>query len=276
MGARRELMKDEGVRDMRAVGPLRGARTTCIVSAQEFRAGRLRLFYGESGRGAPVLLLHGLGASSRWWFPLFPELTAADYRIVAPDLPGFGRSPGRPLPFDEAALSLIELADRLGLDEFFLGGHSMGGAVAAQMAADYPSHVRRLVLINSAGIWRAAGQRAFGRLLQPWSWCPPWFYPTLIGDMLRAGPRSLMAASRYLRLYDIRPTLERVRAPTLIIWGEQDRLTPLDHGRDMARAHPNARLEKIPGARHLPMVSEPETVARLMLEFFAGAEGEGE
>jgi 3-oxoadipate enol-lactonase/4-carboxymuconolactone decarboxylase len=224
--------------------------------------------YCEGGVGAPLIMIHGLGGSCHWFFPLFPELTSANLRILAPDLPGFGRSPGRVLPVREAARVVIELADRLGLARFFLCGHSLGGAIAAHIAATFGGRVRRLALIDSAGIPDAIRKRWFLRLLQPWSWCPLGFHRTLVGDVLRTGPRNLAAGVRQLRGYDIRPDLERVRVPTLIIWGEHDALTPPEHGRRMLESLAEGRLEIVPGARHLPMVSDPDTTSRLLVEFF--------
>ncbi|NIR43845.1 MAG: alpha/beta hydrolase, partial [Gemmatimonadetes bacterium] len=64
--------------------------------------------------GAPLLLIHGLGASSRWWFPILPELSNAHFRLLAPDLPGFGRSPGTALNIEHVARSVVALADHLG------------------------------------------------------------------------------------------------------------------------------------------------------------------
>jgi 3-oxoadipate enol-lactonase len=232
-----------------AEGPRSGVRTTRLVVARRVRAGEHRFFCSEGGFGAPLLLLHGLGASSRWWYPLFPELTSESFRIVAPDLPGFGRSGGRPLSITAAARAVVELADRLGMAQFFLCGHSMGGAIAAQVAADVGSRVRRLVLMDSAGIPGRRGAR--------------W-----LGDLIRARPGALIESAHHLRRYDIRPTLELVRAPTLIIWGERDYLTPLDHGQAMLEQLNNGQLEVVAGARHLPMVSDPETTARHIVGFF--------
>ena len=251
-----------------AAGPRKGVRTTRLVVARRVRAGEHRFFCSEGGFGAPLVLLHGLGASSRWWYTIFPELTSENFRIVAPDLPGFGRSGGPALSVTAAARAVVELADRLGMAQFFLCGHSMGGAIAAQVAADVGSRVRRLVLMDSAGIPGRRGARWLGRLIQPWSWCPPGFYGTLLGDLLRARPRALIESAHHLRRYDIRPVLELVRAPTLIVWGERDYLTPLDHGRTMLEQLKNGRLEVIAGARHLPMVSDPATTSRLIVEFF--------
>ncbi|UCF19705.1 MAG: alpha/beta hydrolase, partial [Gemmatimonadota bacterium] len=139
-------------RIMLAMGPHQGVRTTRVVVPRELSSEDLRMVYFEAGVGAPLLLLHGLGGSSRWWFPLFPELTSANFRLIAPDFPGFGRSPGPMFSIAAAARAVIRLADRAGLGEFFLCGHSMGGAIASQVAADYGRRVRRLILIDSAGI----------------------------------------------------------------------------------------------------------------------------
>ncbi|UCC48675.1 MAG: alpha/beta hydrolase [Gemmatimonadota bacterium] len=255
-------------RILRAKGPRRGIKTTRIVLPRELHAGRQRMFYFEAGVGAPVVMIHGLGGSSRWWFPLFPELTSANFRVLAPDLPGFGRSPGPMLPVAEAAKAVIGLADRIGLAQFFLCGHSRGGAIAAQIAADYRGRVRRLVLIDSAGIPGVGLGRLVGRLLQPWSWCPLGFYTTLLGDVIKAGPQTMLGGLRELRDYDMRPVLERVRVPSLVIWGKNDTLTPPEHGRRIVDRLANARLELVPKARHLPMLTHPETVSRLAVAFF--------
>jgi pimeloyl-ACP methyl ester carboxylesterase len=235
---------------------------------REVKTERYRVRYAESGMGAPVILIHGLGGSSRWWFPLFPELTAAQFRVLAPDLPGFGASPGPLTDIPQAARIVIEATDRMGLAQFFLVGHSVGGAVAAHLAADYASRVRRLVLIDSAGIPGTGPARLLSRIAQPWSWCPPGFYRTLIGDVVRAGPGNLLAGIREVRRHDIRPALSRVRAPALVIWGEKDTLFPPEHGRLMTDALRDGRLALIPRVRHLPMVSSPEAVARLIVSFF--------
>jgi pimeloyl-ACP methyl ester carboxylesterase len=252
---------------LRAKGRRQGVPTTRLVVPREATVATRRLFYGEAGMGAPLILIHGLGGSARWWFSMFPELTSAHFRVLAPDLPGFGRSPGPMLKIPEAARAVVDLADHLGLARFFLCGHSMGGAVAAQVAAEFGGRVRRLVLIDSAGIRSGTHARWLGRLAQPWSWCPPWFYRTFLGDLLRAGPGNMLEGMRQLGRYDIRPVLERVKAPSLVIWGEKDSLTPLAHGRRIVEGLNDARLELVAGARHLPMVSHPDTVSRLVVSF---------
>ncbi|HSG82664.1 MAG TPA: alpha/beta fold hydrolase [Gemmatimonadota bacterium] len=255
-------------RILRAKGPSMGMATTREVVPREIRAGRYRLFYCESGMGAPLIMVHGLGASSRWWFPLFPGLTSANFRVLAPDLPGFGRSPGPALDIERGARAVVSLADQLGLGQFFLCGHSMGGTVAAQVAADHPGRVRRLALVDSAGIPGTGPFVVLGRLAQPWTWCPPSFYSTLLGDALRAGPGTMLRGMRELRRHDIRPVLRRLRIPTLVIWGERDTLTPPEHAHMMLAELAQGRLEFVAGVRHLPMISDARTTGRLMIDFF--------
>ncbi|NIR44696.1 MAG: alpha/beta fold hydrolase [Gemmatimonadetes bacterium] len=254
-------------RVLTARGPIRGTDTTRHVVPRRLRVGSHRFHYVEAGMGAPLLLIHGLGASSRWWFPILPELSSAHFRLLAPDLPGFGRSPGPALNVEHAARSVVALADHLGLGQFFVCGHSMGGAIAAEIAANHPGRIRRLVLIDSAGIPGIGASRVLGRLVQPWSWCPGWFYRTLVGDVLRAGPKSMLRGIRELRRHDIRPTLNRVRSKTLIIWGANDTLTPAAHSELMLSALPDGRLELVPGARHLPMIRKPALTGGLIASF---------
>jgi pimeloyl-ACP methyl ester carboxylesterase len=255
-------------RILTAKGPQQGFGTTRLVVSRELQLQRAKLYYREAGLGAPLLLVHGLGASSRWWFRLFPELTSANFRVLAPDLPGFGHTSGATLTVEESARVLVEFADHLQIDKFFIAGHSMGGAIASHLAANYGGRVRRVVLIDSAGVPGVGTKTIFGRLLQPWSWCPPDFYRTMIGDIIRAGPRNVLRGIRHLQHYDVRPTLRHVRVPVLVIWGEDDALTPAAHGREIAASLADARLCTIPDTRHMPMVRRPDIVARLMIDFY--------
>lgn len=252
-----------------ARGPRDGMGTTRVVLSRKLQLDRVQLAYGEAGVGPPIMLLHGLGGSSRWWFRLYPELTAANFRVLTPDLPGFGRSPGPLLEPDQAARTVVRFATHLGLTQFFLVGHSMGGAIAVQVAAEFPDRVRRLALIDTAGIPGTGPLRVLGRLAQPWSWCPWGFMKAFLSDvLLRAGPATMLAGIRQLRHNDIRPLLDRIEIPTLVIWGERDGLTPPEHGKRVAERLSNARLEVVSGARHLPMISHPQATARLLSGFF--------
>lgn len=262
-----------GRRDrLSAVGPRSGAaglETARTVLPRELEIRGEPLAFAEVGAGRPLLLIHGYGGSRRWWFRLVPTLSDAGFRLVLPDLPGFGDSPGPPLPLRRAADRLCLLMDRLGVARFAVCGHSMGAAVAALIAARHGRRARRLVLIDSAGIPTGSARRAFRQLARPWVWESVQFAPTLLRDLLRAGPRNLWVVARELRSFDLSPDLPRIEAPTLLIWGARDELTPPAHAHRIAERLPGCRIEWIREARHMPMVTHPEKVAALMLDFLS-------
>lgn len=223
-----------------------------------------------------IVLLHGLSGSSRWWARNAPEL-ADDYRVVIPDLVGFGRS-ARPevgLPGIPAAAELVsEWMMVRGIRSANVIGHSMGGQVAVHLAAEWPERVRRLVLVDAAGIPRDMTARAFARFaaeVSPlWRWGDPRFLPVIARDALTAGPRTLVRAISHIVRDDVRPLLERIEAPTLIVWGERDGLVPLSHAYEMRDAIPHARLAVLRAASHNPMVDRPADFNRLVLRFLEG------
>lgn len=239
------------------------------MTVEDATFGVRTLAYLESGAGPPLLLIHGLGGSARWWSPLVPSLSAAGFRTLAPDLPGFGRSAGPALSIDASARALTRFLERLDVERLSVCGHSMGGAIAARLAADLQDRVRRLVLIDSAGIPERSGRHALEQLTRPWRWTSVRFLPALLVDLGRAGPRSLWVGGRELRRYDVRPSLRRVAAPTLLIWGGRDRLTPAEHADIMADALGEARIEWVPEARHLAILTHPQQVAERIVDFLS-------
>lgn len=223
-----------------------------------------------------LLLIHGLSGSSRWWWRNVPEL-AARYRVVIPDLIGFGRTP-RPLgPLPEIAEVADLLAEWLietGRGQGHVVGHSMGGQIAVHLAAKYPDRVDRLVLVDSAGIPRPASPRGLMRtaaeIAPLWRWGDPRFIPVIARDALTAGPRTLVEAIRRILRDDVRPLLERIAAPTLVIWGEWDTWVPVSDAWEFRTRIPDARLAVLRGTAHNPMVDRAADFNRLVLRFLEG------
>jgi pimeloyl-ACP methyl ester carboxylesterase len=233
--------------------------------------GDYRLHSVHAGAGDPVVLLHGLSGSHRWWLPAMQRL-AARYSVHVPELIGFGAS--RPVPrqpnIPEAAGLLLEWLDSLDVERCVLVGHSMGGQIAIHIAARAPERLTRLVLVSAAGIPRpisfAEAARFLAEMVPPRAWGDPYFLPVIALDALRTGPLTILRAARHLIAADVRPLLPHVATPTLIIWGQLDPLTPLAHGKQMAQAIPGARLVVLRGAAHVPMADRPR-------EFLAALEG---
>lgn len=223
----------------------------------------------------PVVLVHGFVISSRYLEPLARQL-APHARVLAPDLPGFGRS-GKP----REALDLPALADALarwmrtaGPGPAPLLGNSFGCQVIVEMAARHPRLATRCVLVGptmdpSAGAW---GQPA--RLLADVPREKPLLWLEHVPDYLRAGPRRALATYRHALAQPLRERLAQVRAPTLVVRGARDPIVSQEWAEEAARLLPRGRLAVLPGA-HVLNYSRPVELARLVLPFLLGRD-EGE
>lgn len=208
------------------------------------------------------MLLHGLGGSSEWWTHNI-EALSRDHRVCAVDLIGFGRNrfflrrSRLPLQFAEIASLLARWIDSDLGEPAHVIGNSMGGQIAIHLAATRPEVVRSLVLVNSTGVpFRVAPAEHLRNLFLPrglWT-----FLLILARDVFRAGPTSIAVGLGRLLRDDARPLMREVRAPVLLVWGEHDPLVPLRYGKEMLLTIPNARLETIPRAAHIPMWENPE------------------
>lgn len=236
--------------------------------------GDFRFHSVHAGAGAPVVLLHGLSGSHRWWRYTLPALSR-EYRVHVPELIGFGGS--RPAVVQPEIRRMAELLvawlDALAVERAHLIGHSMGGQISIHVAARWPDRVERLVLVSAAGIPRKRSLPELARFLAevvpPRAWGRPSFLPTIAQDALRAGPFVLLQAARYVLADDVRSLLPAIASPTLLVWGRLDPLTPLQHAWILADQIPNARLFVIPDAAHNPMADRPATFNEVVLSFLS-------
>jgi pimeloyl-ACP methyl ester carboxylesterase len=246
-----------------------------LLDGPRLRHGTLHLpeaevHYLEAGRGSPLVLVHGLAASWRWWTPILDALTER-HHVFAFDLPGHGRSRAdRRLSLHSAGQVVCQLLSALGLERASLVGHSMGGRICMDVAASYPERVDRLVLVSTVG-------QPFGRshlqvgldLLREGLATAPDYQQIAREDAWRVDWLELALTTYEVLSDDFRDRLARIAAPTLLVWGERDLITPVEAGRELAQAIPNAHFAPLPEAGHNPMWDRPGDWSRLVLDFLA-------
>jgi pimeloyl-ACP methyl ester carboxylesterase len=225
------------------------------------------LAYRVVGSGPPLILVHGLGGSGRWWDGNLPRLSR-HFTVYVVDLMGFGDSARQPFVLDQASAQLAAWIEALGLPSVRLVGHSMGGLICADLAADRPELVERLILVDAAALpfeWGLRRHILNGLRAVPTTSMR--FLPMAIADTLRAGPLTMIRALRAVIAADLRRKLGRIKAPTLVLWGELDPLIPTDTGRRLAAAIPRARFAVIRGAGHSPMFEQLDAFDESVLAF---------
>jgi len=205
-----------------------------------------------------LVFVHGLSGSGRWWRRVLPFFAERDVRIV--DLPRFGAVQGFG-PHDAAGW-LGDWLDEEGLVGADVAGHSLGGLIAAELAARRPAAVRRLVLVAPAGV--PTGRGVAGHVLPLLATvrdAPPSLLAHALRDGLRAGPASLLRGALHAVGHDIREDLAAVCVPTLLVWGERDPLIPRHLADEWTRALPDVRLVVLPEVGHVPMFDAPAELA---------------
>jgi pimeloyl-ACP methyl ester carboxylesterase len=220
-------------------------------------ASRFRVF----GDGPPVVLVHGLSGSWRWWSAVAERL-AERRRVSLLDLPPLRRR------FEPRQLAgwLGRWLETAGLQNADLVGHSLGGLVAAELAAERPELVGRLALVAPAGIPCGRGLVSRSLPLLETLYDIRAQFPTVVGDAVRAGPLGLLRGAAFVSERDLRPALGGIRAPSLLVWGDRDRLVPTSIAEEWQRALPRSRLVLLP-CGHVPMWEAPAELAESLLAF---------
>ena len=244
-----------------------------------------------------LVMVHGFGADKDHWTFYAPWLTK-DYRLIAPDLPGFGENDrDGELPFDvgSQAARLKDFLDALGIDRPHLGGNSMGGWIALRFAIDYPNALRTLTLMNNAGILGAdeselqklAADRDYNPLVianledadrliafvvrKP-TFLPARLQPVIYADALKHRDlldRIFWAIADEMEQQPLNDELGKVTVPTLIIWGRHDKLIDVSCVAVLEKGIANSRSHIFEHVAHVPMMEDPKATAEVQRAFLA-------
>jgi pimeloyl-ACP methyl ester carboxylesterase len=274
------------------------------VKTRDVAARGARIRFAEAGAGRPLILLHDYLSSRIAWDAVLPRL-ASRFRLIAPDLPGFGESEKPPhgryaYGFDSFAESIVDLIAAIGASRVSLCGHGLGGAVAVALAATHPHVVDRLVLVNplvyparvdllarvasvpfvgafafkqlySRTLFRRyVGHRAYGPRARDRSEKIDELFDLFNTPSGReAGHATLVAM---LDTRSLSASLSRVHAPTLVAWGRDDERALVDEGRRLSREIRGARFEAIEGGRS-PHEQAPDAFVDGVVRFLSETRG---
>jgi pimeloyl-ACP methyl ester carboxylesterase len=263
-----------------------------------------RVGYRLAGSGPPLVLLHGITSTSEAWRDVMPRL-AERFTVVAPDMVGHGRSakPRGDYSLGAYAAGVRDLLAVLGFERGTVVGHSFGGGIAMQFSYLFPEFVERMALISSGGLGKEVHPLLRAAVLPGSEWVMPliareWSVraggaiAAVAGRLgLEAGPDLAEFARGYASLAEqdardafihtmracIDPDGQRVSAldrlyladqmPTLIVWGTDDPVIPVEHGRNAHRVVPNSRYVEIEGSGHWPMLDAPDRIVRELTSF---------
>lgn len=264
--------------------------------------------YRMGGDGEAVLLIHGMAGSSRTWKDVTERLVV-DHTVIAPDLLGHGESakPMGDYSLGAFASGLRDLLSVIGVERCTVVGHSLGGGVAMQLAYQHPEVVQRLVLVGSGGLGREVSWMLRALTLPGAELVMPLIFPRLLadrgndlnrflhrrglrapklGEMWRAYSSLSGAENRSAFLRTLRgvidpggqtvSALDRIYLagglPTMIVWGDEDPIIPIEHGQAAHTTIEGSRFEVLEGCGHFPHVEDPARFTELLRDFIATTE----
>jgi pimeloyl-ACP methyl ester carboxylesterase len=265
--------------------------------------------YRMAGQGPAIVLVHGLALSSTTWWPVLPAL-AERFTVIAPDLLGHGKS-GKPrgdYSLGAYASGIRDLLVALDIEQATFVGHSLGGGIAMQFAYQFPERCERLVLVASGGLGKEVNsllravtlpgaEYVLPIILTPWlrlraeavgGWFNKlgWRPGPKLGEVWRSYTNLTDRAGQQAFVHTVRSVIDvsgqRVSArdrlylasavPTLIVWGEDDAVIPVEHAYATHEAIPESRLAVLPHAGHFLPFEQPEWFARVLLDFIDSTE----
>ena len=224
-----------------------------------------------------ILILHGWGSCSKNWDQVRELLENKGYKIFIPDLPGFGNNP--PPPHSWSLDDYVNWVEKYAqfTEPFFLLGHSFGGSIATKFAIKNPEKIKKLFLIDTAGIRRKSRKKSLikktARFVKKLSFLPffNFFRKAFYRFIIKSDYPHTQGIMRdiYLNIIkqDISKDFSKITVPTIIIWGKKDKITPLTDAYYIKEQIKGAELEVLPGIRHNPHIKNPELLVKKILNY---------
>ncbi len=251
-----------------------------------------RIRYLESGdSGDPLVMLHGLGASAERWVRVIPAF-ADSYRVVVPDMVGFGLSDKPAVDYTPEFFSgfLAGFLAALGIGSSHVVGSSLGGEIAANFASTSPGSVRGLVLVSPAGVMRHStpaldayimaamypNEHNAGKAFEIMEGSGRRADREIVGRFVRMmrmpnSKLAFMSALLGLKNHTLLPErLGHIKAPTLVVWGSDDPVIPIRYADAFVSAIPDCRLSRMDDCGHTPYAQHPGRFSDIVLEFLSG------
>jgi len=240
--------------------------------------------YKIAGSGPAILVLHGWGGSSNSWVKVLDILSQKGYQVIVPDLPGFGKTiePYSAWGVSEYADFALQFAEKLKLDGFFLVGHSFGGRTAIKFSSLNPDKLKGLVLVDSAGLHRVQNLSLRQKIVIKGSKLFHFLgsLPVLYGFLRKiayvfSGARdyyfikSQIMKETFKKIIkeDLADCLPLIKIRTLIVWGEKDKITPLNIAYLLKEKITDSELEIMPRLGHNLHLESPENLSEIILKF---------
>jgi len=240
----------------------------------------LKINYKTLGEGRPLLILHGWGSKSENWQRVGEFLIEKGLKVIIPDLPGFGNSQEPPQSWGLADYCqfIKEFVNSLNLEKFYLLGHSFGGALAVKCSLEFPEKIEKLFLVDAACFRRKAFRKRLfyiiAKIFKIFSFLPFYsffrkaFYKFIVGKSDYPYTEGVMK-DIYLKIIkeDLSKILPQVQVPTIIIWGEEDKIKQIKEARLINQKIKNSHLEIIPSIGHNPHSEAPEKLSETIIKF---------
>lgn len=244
----------------------------------------LKINFKTIGSGEPLLILHGWGGSHHSWAKVQAILVDKGYRVIVPDLPGFGDSqePQKPQTVGNYSDFILKLVDKMNLSSFFLLGHSFGGRVAIKFTKQNPQRVKKLILCDASGVKLELDSKA--KIVSALSRFGNALFSKRIFSEFKKSAKSVfhffLRHKDYVRVQgvmretlklviaeDLSHELSAIKVQTLILWGEKDNMVPLKAAYIFKEKIVNSELKIFPKIKHNPHRQIPDELSEIIDQF---------